>query len=42
MMQVTQGEGYYGDCTDYVGRVAGWCLYMVCRHSGGVVLIRVT
>jgi len=23
----------------YVGRVAGWCIYMLCRHSGRLVLI---
>jgi len=42
MMQVTQAEGCYGDHTDYVGRVAGWCLYVLCRHSGRMVLICVT
>jgi hypothetical protein len=50
-MQVTQAEGYYGDHTDYVeewqdgaytcyvGRVAGWRLYVLCRRSGRMVLI---
>ena len=23
----------------YVGIVAGWCLYVLCRHSGRVVLM---
>jgi hypothetical protein len=33
IMQVTQAEGYYGDHTDYVDRVAGWCLYVLCRQT---------
>jgi len=41
MMQVTQAEGYYGDHTDYVGIVAGWCLCVFCRQSGRMVLMRV-
>ena len=41
MMQVTQAEGCYGDHTDYIGRVTGWCLYVLCRCSSRMVLIRV-